>query len=91
MVLSILFGWEGFKMVRWAHSKNFTGGCCDDCRVDEPKPKKDPELGTTADEKCDCCASSENGSCGGSGDDIGRVDTKVSVDRSHLIVDLVLI
>lgn len=28
IVIALLFGWEGFKMVRWAQDKDFTGGCC---------------------------------------------------------------
>ncbi|KAI6040253.1 hypothetical protein EDC04DRAFT_1526804 [Pisolithus marmoratus] len=28
IVIAMLFGWEGFKMVRWAQDKNFSGGCC---------------------------------------------------------------
>ncbi|KIK77327.1 hypothetical protein PAXRUDRAFT_835022 [Paxillus rubicundulus Ve08.2h10] len=32
IVIGLLFGWEGFKMVRWARHKDFDGGCCSDCR-----------------------------------------------------------
>ncbi|KAF8898260.1 hypothetical protein CPB84DRAFT_1780743 [Gymnopilus junonius] len=71
MVLSILFGWEGYKMVRWARNKDFTGGCCDDCRVEEPKPKSDPELGSTVDEKKEVWRPS---------DDVLAPDTKVRVE-----------
>lgn len=28
IVIALLFGWEGIKMVRWARSKDFSGGCC---------------------------------------------------------------
>ncbi|KAI6134606.1 hypothetical protein EDD17DRAFT_122331 [Pisolithus thermaeus] len=28
IVIALLFGWEGFKMVRWAQDKDFSGGCC---------------------------------------------------------------
>lgn len=58
LVLSVLFGWDGYKMVRWARSGQFTGGCCEDCR---PKPEKskssgDVELGIPAtDSKGGCC------------------------------------
>ena len=93
MVLSFLFGWEGFKMIRWALSEDFTGGCCDDCRVKEPnaqKAEKDPELGIKEEERCGCCATSEKGSCGGTEDGALESDTKVSVHhRSYLLMDLV--
>ncbi|KIJ15946.1 hypothetical protein PAXINDRAFT_11520 [Paxillus involutus ATCC 200175] len=32
IVIGLLFGWEGFKMVRWARHEDFDGGCCTDCR-----------------------------------------------------------
>lgn len=28
IVIALLFGWEGIKMVRFAQSKHFNGGCC---------------------------------------------------------------
>ncbi|KAI6021487.1 hypothetical protein BKA83DRAFT_4282581, partial [Pisolithus microcarpus] len=28
IVIALLFGWEGIKMVRWAQDKDFSGGCC---------------------------------------------------------------
>ena len=40
IVIGLLFGWEGVKMIRWARNKDFDGGCCAGCR-----PK-----GTTASE-----------------------------------------
>ncbi|KDR81988.1 hypothetical protein GALMADRAFT_59532, partial [Galerina marginata CBS 339.88] len=71
MVPSILFGCEGYKMIRWARSPEFTGGCCEDCRIKpESKPmEKDAESGLSglpieASEKCGCCADSKKGSCG---------------------------
>lgn len=36
IVIGLLFGWEGVKMIRWAWNKQFDGGCCADCR---PKDK----------------------------------------------------
>ncbi|KAF9559569.1 hypothetical protein CPC08DRAFT_666299 [Agrocybe pediades] len=65
MVLSILFGWEGYKMLRWAGSKEFTGGCCEHCRIESSakgEGLKDLESGGDANgvmEKCDCCSDDE--------------------------------
>ncbi|KAG9309868.1 hypothetical protein JVU11DRAFT_1171 [Chiua virens] len=28
IVISLMFGWEGFKMIRWARKDEFDGGCC---------------------------------------------------------------
>ncbi|KIJ67848.1 hypothetical protein HYDPIDRAFT_107368 [Hydnomerulius pinastri MD-312] len=28
IIIALLFGWEGFKMVKWARDKDFSGGCC---------------------------------------------------------------
>lgn len=74
MILSVLFGWEGYKMVVWAGSKEFTGGCCQDCRVRpgvEQQVNNDAELGgsTNGNRECDCCSDPEKGSCGGSDTD----------------------
>jgi hypothetical protein len=80
MVLSVLFGWEGCKMIRWAHSADFTGGCCNSCRVTlETEPQeKDAELGITTEEKDGCHSGSKNTSVGGSDEgDICEPETKV--------------
>jgi len=67
MVLSLLFGWEGYKMLRWAGSKEFTGGCCEHCRITPGASGKenDVEINVLAavKDKCDCCSESEKGSC----------------------------
>ncbi|KAH7882341.1 hypothetical protein F5I97DRAFT_1785080, partial [Phlebopus sp. FC_14] len=31
IVIALLFGWEGIKMIRWAMDKDFDGGCCASC------------------------------------------------------------
>lgn len=54
MVLGLLFVWEGVKMVRWARSSEFGGGCCPaDCvsRVETG----DAELGHVYRDICECC------------------------------------
>ncbi|KDR84363.1 hypothetical protein GALMADRAFT_220132 [Galerina marginata CBS 339.88] len=66
MVLSILFGWEGFKMVRWASSSEFTGGCCEEDHHHGTEPEsepseKDAELGISA--KAKPTSGSRQGSC----------------------------
>jgi hypothetical protein len=57
IVLSFLFAWEGIKMVRWARSSEFTGGCCGSCVAD---PKRDAELGEVYRDICDCCLEKES-------------------------------
>ena len=37
--ISLLFGWEGIKALRWARNKDFDGGCCGGCC---PKDKAAP-------------------------------------------------
>ena len=58
LVLSVLFSWEGYKMVRWARSSQFTGGCCEDCGPSpgDSKSSGDAELGIpAAGTKGGCC------------------------------------
>lgn len=31
IVIGVLFGWEGVKMMRWARNEGFDGGCCAAC------------------------------------------------------------
>jgi len=60
IVLSILFAWEGFKMVRWASSAEFNGGCCESCRIDIPTiATGDEELGEVYRDICKCCSEKE--------------------------------
>jgi hypothetical protein len=56
LLLGLLFGWEGVKMVRWARDPAFSGGCCKDCKsvtVDQV------ELGEQYRDICDCCLEKE--------------------------------
>ena len=32
IILGLLFGWEGAKMIKWALDPQFSGGCCGDCK-----------------------------------------------------------
>ncbi|KIJ47093.1 hypothetical protein M422DRAFT_249407 [Sphaerobolus stellatus SS14] len=56
IILGILFGWEGVKMIRWALSPNFDGGCCSSCRIQDLE-----DVAIEAD-TCKCCAEKEDGS-----------------------------
>ncbi|GJJ10199.1 hypothetical protein Clacol_004425 [Clathrus columnatus] len=62
IILGILFGWEGVKMVRWARDPEFDGGCCSSCRVPEigiEEGKKGKEKTDDTDSCHDeCCSSS---------------------------------
>ncbi|KDR84364.1 hypothetical protein GALMADRAFT_220133 [Galerina marginata CBS 339.88] len=73
MCLSILFGWEGFKMVRWASSTEFTGGCCDDCRLtpesEQSDSEKDVELGI---KEKGVSESKQGGCCSPNAGDVGK-------------------
>ncbi|TFK31852.1 hypothetical protein BDQ12DRAFT_744870 [Crucibulum laeve] len=59
IILSFLFAWEGIKMVRWARSSEFTGGCCESCRIDTDL-KGDAELGEVYRDICECCSEKES-------------------------------
>jgi len=53
IVLGLLFGWEGVKMVMWARDPTFSGGCCKDCK---PLPvDARMELGEQYRDICECC------------------------------------
>jgi len=66
-------------MVRWARSSEFTGGCCENCRIGADE-KGDAELGEVYRDICECCLEkescrnsneckcSDDGGCSGSGD-----------------------
>lgn len=66
-------------MVQWAGSSDFTGGCCESCKVDADL-KGDAELGEVYRDICECCSEkeicrnsneckcSDDGGCSGSGD-----------------------
>jgi len=74
IAISLLFGWEGIKAIRWARNKDFDGGCCGDCRSmdkDAPTPAcattsteaGKPEISETERSSCSsctrCCAGSK--------------------------------
>lgn len=42
IVIAMLFGWEGFKMIRWASNDQFNGGC--GCGQEERKAEAIPEV-----------------------------------------------
>lgn len=66
LILGFLFGWEGFKMVRWVRNPDFTGGCCGhEHRHDVNVPKKQDDVQSLAEEGassksdrslCECCS-----------------------------------
>lgn len=56
LVLGGLFGWEGYKMLRWAGDPAFNGGCCRSC-ADVPVPD---ELAETYRDLCGCCAEKDD-------------------------------
>ncbi|KZO92977.1 hypothetical protein CALVIDRAFT_529784 [Calocera viscosa TUFC12733] len=58
LILGLLFGWEGWKMVRWARDENFDGGCCSDCappRLEEGRVGAGGELTEQYRDICECC------------------------------------
>ncbi|KAI9509986.1 hypothetical protein F5148DRAFT_1183007 [Russula earlei] len=57
IALGVLFAWEGVKMMRWARSDEFTGGCCEGCQ-DRP-PLAQAELANVYRDMCDCCSQKE--------------------------------
>ncbi|KAI3615157.1 integral membrane protein [Moniliophthora roreri] len=59
IVLGLLFGWEGWKMLRWATSPSFDGGCCDHCHNREDNESGAVEVQERYKDLCDCCGGSE--------------------------------
>ena len=57
IALGLLFAWEGVKMMRWARSNEFTGGCCQGCQ-DRPSLAQ-AELAEVYRDMCDCCLEKE--------------------------------
>jgi len=51
LILGVLFGWEGYKMIKWVRDPNFDGGCCKECL---PSGNAE-ELGESYRDLCDCC------------------------------------
>jgi hypothetical protein len=58
LILGLLFGWEGLKMIRWAMSKDFGGGCCAAHCV-QPAGVAEAELGEAYRDMCSCCLEKE--------------------------------
>ncbi|TDL25134.1 hypothetical protein BD410DRAFT_784952 [Rickenella mellea] len=57
LFLGLLFGWEGWKMIKWVRDPAFDGGCCKDCHT--PGTRLDAataELGEMGSDSCDCCS-----------------------------------
>lgn len=66
IVIAVLFGWEGSKMIRWASNDNFNGNCC--CGQEERKADKQAipkvmQQPSTAPKRCcgdsGCCKPSQ--------------------------------
>ncbi|KAF8463558.1 hypothetical protein JB92DRAFT_3066470 [Gautieria morchelliformis] len=76
LLLGVLFGWEGWKMVRWVRSPEFDGGCCGDCgpkkKAAAALPAGTAELGEQYQDLCACCVNKseckESGECKCGGD-----------------------
>jgi len=89
LILSFLFAWEGIKMVLWARSSEFTGGCCESCQIGADV-KGDAELGEVYRDICECCLEkescrnsneckcSDDDGCSGSGDRQAKTNTRCS-------------
>lgn len=50
LVLGLLFGWEGYKLIKWARDPEFDGSCCKSCQPPAAQPNE-PYF-----DLCDCCA-----------------------------------
>lgn len=62
LVLGLLFGWEGYKMLRWATSPSFDGGCCDHHHNHDVEAGNDGEkveIKERYKDLCECCYESE--------------------------------
>ncbi|KAG7098277.1 hypothetical protein E1B28_000239 [Marasmius oreades] len=63
IILGLLFGWEGWKMWRWARSPDFDGGCCcshkHDVEAAGDQAKAKVELSERKKDLCECCSLSE--------------------------------
>ena len=71
IVIGLMFGWEGIKMIRWARNKDFDGGCCGGCHSKEmatpecATPSEEAEKRKEPEQKHSLCSSSTQ-CCGGS-------------------------
>jgi Co/Zn/Cd efflux system component len=74
IVIGMMFGWEGVKMIKWARNEDFDGGCCGGCHSDKATPecstpeaeaekRKEPEqkdsLCSSSTRCCDSCKKEE--------------------------------
>ncbi|KAF8137224.1 hypothetical protein EV363DRAFT_1317151 [Boletus edulis] len=58
ILIGILFGWEGVKMIRWARSVDFNGGCCGACHPREAASLEQAEKPNESEQKQDACSPS---------------------------------
>ena len=67
LILGLLFGWEGWKMWRWARSSDFDGGCCGSHRPREGDVEATACKGDATEKSaenlkkknsCECCSQS---------------------------------
>ena len=56
LILGILFGWEGYKTLKWVSDPAFDGGCCGGCKVE----KRGTDLEAAEPGSGSCC---EKGDC----------------------------
>ena len=63
LILGALFGWEGYKMIKWVRDPNFDGGCCKECPSASSNAE---ELGESYLDLCDCCT--EKSECKNAGE-----------------------
>lgn len=63
LLLGLLFGWEGWKMVRWVCNPAFDGGCCGHCahHKNPVPPMAAAELGELIRDLCERCL--QNSEC----------------------------
>lgn len=54
IVLGLLFGWEGAKMIKWSRDEKFSGGCCP-AHCNDASETADAELGEVKRDICECC------------------------------------
>ncbi|KAJ7591519.1 hypothetical protein C8J56DRAFT_782678 [Mycena floridula] len=67
LLLGVLFGYEGFKMIRWVLDPAFDGGCCDTCHLRKPlDPEPAVQLPEQYRDLCPCCEDKEE--CKSSGE-----------------------
>lgn len=59
LVLGLMFAREGWKMLKWAMSPSFDGGCCDHCRRPADTEACNVEIEERYRDLCGCCENSE--------------------------------